>query len=243
MPNLTPLPLIDTADVHSVMGSDPELLAAVTASVESAITRAGLKLGTVLDTNLAPLYNTDTFFIEESLPPLNGRYRLRLRNGLVRQDVAFTVQWSDDPYADASSWQDVIGAVMDYEKGFVQVPVVDAGSFNGSRWRRQDAFDNGVNTRFYVKVVYASGLCAERDTATNYEELRQAMLCYVPLLMLSTSSAETGASSSRAMAAMLQKTKSLEDQADDMLFRYMRRVAPAGKPFQHTQTALTSTQT
>jgi hypothetical protein len=35
---------------------------------------------------------------------------------------------------------------------------------------------------------------------------------------------------------MLQKTKSLDDQADDMLYRYMRRVAPAAKPIQHTQT-------
>jgi hypothetical protein len=240
MSNLTPLVLIDTNDVHAVMGSDPELLAAVAPSFESAIVRAGVKLQTVLDTLLAPLYNTDTFFIDETLPPLKGRYRLRLRNGLVRQDVAWTVQWSADPYAAADGWQDVVGPVMDFEKGFVQVPMMDQGSFNGSRWRRQD-LDN-FNTRYYVRVVYASGLCKERDESTDYEELRQALLCYVPLLLLSTSSAETGGTA-RNMNLMFQKTKSLDDQADDMLYRYMRRVAPAAKPIQHTQVILTSTQT
>jgi hypothetical protein len=188
MSNLTPLVLIDTNDVHAVMGSDPELLAAVAPSFESAIVRAGVKLQTVLDTLLAPLYNTDTFFIDETLPPLKGRYRLRLRNGLVRQDVAFTVQWSDDPYADASSWQDVIGRRYGLRKG------VRAGACGGRGFLQRLALAPArrLRQRRQHPVLREGGLRLwpvrrARRIATDYEELRQALLCYVPLLMLSTS--------------------------------------------------------
>lgn len=234
MSDLTPLVLIEPSDVHAVMGSDPDLLAAVTPSFESAIVRAGLKLRTVLGTSLAPLYNTDTFYIGDDLPTLHGRYRLLLRNGLVRSDVAYTVQWSADL---TEEFQDVANAVMDFDRGFVQVPAVDQGAMVGARWRRSDTL--ALNSRFYVRVVYASGLCTERDEATDYEELRQALLCYVPQLLLSTSSAVEG----KGFAVTMKKAGNLNDAADDMLQRFMRRVAPSVRPFQHTHTVLTTTQT
>jgi hypothetical protein len=226
------LSLLDTSDVHEAMGSDPKLLAQVTPSFESAITRATIKLQTVLDTSLKPLSNTDIFRVETWNPvPLDGLMKLRLRNGLVRRDQPITITWASEVDGD---YESIDNTVVDYEKGFVRVPQwTPQGRYSSLSFYRAQA---KVVMPFYVKVQYASGLIEGVDKVDDWENLRQAILCFVPGFIMST--AEASAASPKIMYAVMAKQKLQSDAADDMLRDYMRTLAPHIRPLSHEQSTL-----
>jgi hypothetical protein len=226
-----PLSLLEAGDVHEAMGSDAALLADVTPSFESAITRSVIKLQTVLGTSLKPLSNTDIFYVDETARPLNDRLKLRLTNGLVRQDQPVTVMWTSEV---DGTYEAVDNAVWEYKKGFVMIPLwTPVGRYSSLSYQRSSIRQS---CPFYVKVTYASGLIDNTDKVEDYEELRQAVLSFVPGFIMSTADAATA--SPKAMYAVMAKQKRQGDAADDMLIAYMRTLAPSIRPFQSLQSVL-----
>jgi hypothetical protein len=232
MANATPLSLVDVSDIHEAMGSDPSLLGDATPAFESAIKRATVKLQTVLDTKFQPLVNEDLFQVTDSNPPpINGNIRLRLRNGLIREDQPVTVQWCNEVDGDFETVDNVVVHAL---KGFVEVPMwTPQGRYSSLSFLRSQARLQR-NTVMYVKVNYTSGLVDGVDTAEDFEGLRQAIICFVPGFVMST--ADTITASPKIMYAIMAKQKLQSDAADDMLRDYMRTLSPNIRPMKHTHT-------
>lgn len=194
--------LISVGEVFEATGQNPDLMEASTTAVASAITRATVKLEQVVGGSFQHLNTTDTFIVSdtEGEPP-RGFYRLRLSNGCLRSDFPVTITVADyyeGPYTA------VTGAIVDSRLGVIQVP------FSGMLGK-------------YLKVSYHSGF----KTGDTYpDELKQALLCFVPLLLLKGAAAESDPKQTQATS----RATSLDSVGADMAASYMRRVNPAFKP-------------
>lgn len=199
--------LVSVKDVLDAMGQDPALLKDSTPAVTSALIRAKVRLESLLGSELSLQTVTDTFFIDtREGHPVDDMWRLRLSNGCIREDAdvsygygEFNGTYSPDPISDG--W-------LDRDKGILYVPA-----------------QNDYYLRRYVQVSYTSGFSEEDESIP--EELRQAILCLVPLLLLSSSSST---SEPKQQASNLAKANSLDAMAADMLPRFYRNVGALLRP-------------
>ena len=77
----------------------------------------------------------------------------------------------------------------------------------------------------FVRISYTAGY---KEGDESPEEIKQALLCYLPMMLLSSSSAAVEPKQAQATAA---KSSSLDDMAETMIVRYSRRVGGAHTPY------------
>lgn len=202
--------LVTAKDVLDAMGQDPELLAASKTAIESALKRAKLRLEGFLKTELGHQTVTDTFLVNdrEGIHP-DGTYRLRLSCGCIRSDVAVSATTGPSMADVAAGALDLTGLNLDLDKGYLYLPA------------------DGTYDNTYVSVSYSAGFTADDDPDSIPEELKQSMLCFTPLLLLSASAATA---EPKQQAATMSKANSMDAFAQDMLPRFMRNVGAALRP-------------
>lgn len=208
--------LISGEELMQALGQNPDLASQAGPALDDAIARATLLLQTQLDTCLSAQNVTDTFVVDEHTPcRLRGFVRLRLSNGSVKVTDDIVVTQADEfdgDYVEIAS----TSVLVDYKKGLVQI--------------RETAV-----TAEFLKVNYTSGY-TEEDEAIP-EEIVQALMCYAPLLLLSSSSATDGEAA--PAKSVFNKYKSLHDVGQDMSFPYHRGLGAVVKPVHSDVTALT----
>lgn len=198
-----PTYLIDADTVFEATGQNPDLMELARGAVDSAIARATIKLEDVLSTSFDPRTAIDLFYVtEDQGAPLSGFYRFLLSAGFVREDHPFVVETS---YAMEGPYTQATAHTINKERGFLQVWAYDL------LWK-------------YVRVSYAFGF---KDPAEAPDPLKQALICYVPLLMLNSASV---APESKADATAVSKATSFNSIGGDMVNRYTRRFGPSFVP-------------
>jgi len=206
-----PLALLTFEEVMAATGQNPDLMADSADAVASAIERATLKLENFLRTSFLPLVMQDWFHLDPKVcgAPVNHFYKCLLTNGCMRFDGVVTVSVADEfegPYTDEPLY------LSDLRTGVVQVPAAN----RACKWAR---------------VTYTSGFLNRTEMP---REIRQALLCFVPLLMLSSSAATAEPKQAVSQAA---KASALDAMAVDMLPKYFRRVGAVLLPM-HSEYAL-----
>ena len=201
-----PLYLITPEEVFDAMGQNPDLMEESTPAIQGAIIRAMIKLEGVLHTTLAVQTRKDTFFVSgRDGVPLNHRYTLRLTNGFVKADQPRSVSVCD---AEFGEYLPVPNSVFQYERGTVIVPHGSSDDLLGK----------------FIQVTYTSGFAKPKDIPDG---VRQALLCYVPLLLLSSSAAVAEPKQQQAIVA---KATSSDSIGGDMVAKYHRPTSNALKP-------------
>ncbi|ATS92324.1 hypothetical protein DLP05_010 [Stenotrophomonas phage vB_SmaS_DLP_5] len=157
--------IVTEADVRARMALSNDLLG-VTATIESALTAAHLRIETEYGSRLAYGVGDDTFYLDSvihnGVRP-GGMFRLELKHGFVRDapvvvETAFSQNslWANpaEPIANTS-------VTVDAERGIVYVP---------------ESYQNR-----YVRIQYEYGFKDdEGDLAPDW--LKEAILAYVPVV-------------------------------------------------------------
>lgn len=208
MPN--PLALLTFDEVMAATGQNPDLMADATEAVDSAVERATLKLENFLRTSFLPLTMQDWFYVDKEYcgAPVNQFYKCMLTNGSLRYDEPLAVSVADTfkgPYTIETDFLSTL------RTGIVQVPSCG----REGKW---------------IKVSYTSGFISREELP---KEVRQALLCYVPLLLLSSSAATAEPKQAATQAA---KANALDEMARDMLPKFIRRMGSVLLPV-HTEFA------
>lgn len=203
---MDPIYLITPTQVFDATGQNPDLMEGSQYSIEGAILRATIKLEGVLRTPLGLEHREDTFYISGlEGAPLNKRYTLRLSNGFVREDYPIQVSVCD---SFDGAYLPMATSMLFPELGKVSVPTSITDDLLGK----------------YLKVVYKSGFSSPLEIP---EEVRQALLCYVPLMLLSSSVA---IADPKQQAAIVAKATSIDSIGSDMVAKYHRPIANSIKP-------------
>lgn len=221
--------LIDPEEVLDALGQNPDLLEGSIPSLTSAIIRATIKLEAVLGTSIRPESRVDMFCVDGSNGgPINQCYSLMLTNGCVNQTPVPEVTVSDSisgTYAPVSNF-------VQYEQGKVLIPLTSL--YEGSGWsgvpsRVVQTIGPGAQNARFVKVSYTSGY---NESGKIPEELKQAMLCFVPMLLLSSSAATLEA---KQQSAAMSKAGALEAIGADLAPRFIRFRGGSYRPMHSTK--------
>jgi len=202
--------LLSGDDVVEALGQNPDLMSDSAGSIDSAINRAQIKLEVELQTSFDASSIVDIFHADPKEDGyLSGWYRFRLSSGCLRSAavVVETSETYDGTYTVTTLPVSVITA-----SGLVKV----YGNLEG----------------LFVRMSYEAGFMTG-DIVPN--ELKQAVLCYTPLYLLSASSATVDPKQATATAA---KASSMEEMAQTMYHRYNRRIGASFKPIHSTITLL-----
>lgn len=203
---MTSIYLITTEEVFDAMGQNPDLMEESIPAVQGAILRAMIKLEGVLKTPLSRETREDTFFVSGvDGAPLNRRYTLRLTNGFIRKDTPISVSICDEV---GGSYLPVTNSVVQHERGTILIPHGSSDDILGK----------------YLKVTYSTGFSGPDEIP---QEIRQALLCYVPLLLLSSSAS---VAEPKQQAVIVAKATSADSIGGDMVAKYNRPVANSLKP-------------
>jgi len=200
--------LVKVSEVAEAMSSTD--VSGMDPAIESAISRAIIKVENFLKTSLAACEVTDLFYVNDYTgEPLDGYYRLVLSNGFVRGSVSVSSMLgvSGDPTASA-------GALFDLQRGVVRVPVAEAGR--------------------YVSATYRSGYLPDD---VIHERVKQAVICFTPLLLLTASSNQIEA---KVLQSAMDRATALDSSGEAMLLGLHRKVGAAIHPVNSTITYLTS---
>lgn len=202
--------LVSPDEVFDALGQNRDLMEESTPAVKSAILRAMIKLEGLIRTPLGVEVREDTFYVSGmDGAPLNKRYTLHLTNGFVRKADPITVSMCGTV---DGTYTTITNAVVQHEKGKVIVPNAEPYDLLGQ----------------YLKVSYSSGFDGSGETP---EAVKQALICFVPLLMLSTSAA---AADPKQQAALVAKATSADSIGADMVSRYLRPLSNSIKPLYST---------
>jgi len=194
--------LVTVDEVVQEMALNAELTDAYTPVILGAIRRATIKVEGLLGTSLQPRSVVDTFFVSGAGPlSEDGHYKLRLSQSLVRDDVDLACGFWDTGMK--GQLRDLYDTILDPSKGILNVPA-------------------GVARSRYLQVSYAAGY--NTDDTNVPEEIKQAIMLYVPVMMLSEESKETEATKGTSRA------NDLAGLALDMLATYLRHAGPLIKP-------------
>ncbi|QIN95172.1 hypothetical protein DLP3_009 [Stenotrophomonas phage vB_SmaS_DLP_3] len=157
--------IVTEQDVRARMALSNDLIG-VTATIESALTAAHLRIQTEYDSRLAYGEGEDTFFLDpifhNGVRP-GGMYRLQLKNGLVRQAPVVI----ESAFSVASGWVNPSAPIadtvvrLDAQRGIVYVPEAYGGR--------------------YVRVNYEYGF-KDGEEALAPDWLKEAILAYVPVV-------------------------------------------------------------
>ena len=174
-------PFVDAEEVRLNLGlmDHPDVIA----SLERAIIGAQIYFEEVLQTKLMKQSNTDAFNVDPKLIYIvpDGFYRLRLRNSMVRSDVALAVT-RYETYPSLMTNQG--GVVMDMAAGdyFINANK-GVVHINSERCSIANQYMNYINTpkySFFFKVSYDSGIATKSESP---EWLKEAIINYVPSLI------------------------------------------------------------
>lgn len=200
--------LVSVSDVIAQMGLDNSMASEMTPMITGAIRRATIKVEGILGTSFQARSIVDTFYLGDCETYAgNGYYKLRLSQSIVRRDVDLLSQYSDDPTGTRTVG---FNTVLNPDRGVLMVP---QGDFRGR----------------YVTVSYAAGFNSEDEHVP--EEVKQAILLFTPVMMLSVNSASTDTTD-----APSKKTADLGSYAMDMLVSYLRNVGALVKPISTSYT-------
>lgn len=211
--------LLTIAEVVEAMGQNPDLVDAANPAILSAIERAVTKLETLLDTSLLGEEVVDTFIVGlDDAVFMKGLLRLRLANGVLRADRPLTVTMYSEDLSRATPIDPDV-CLVDMVRGVIQVPV------------------GFVPANCRVVVQYTSGYVAA-DAAEGAQNpvpkaLKQALLHYTPMLLLSSQSAQAD---TKQQAAQVTRATTLDGMAEQMAVRFMRYLGACAKPV-HTERA------
>jgi len=187
--------LVKVSEVAEAMSSTD--VSGMEPAIESAISRAIIKVENFLKTSLAACEVTDLFYVNDYTgEPLDGYYRLVLSNGFVRGSVSVSSMLgvSGDPTASA-------GALFDLQ---------------------------------YVSATYRSGYLPDD---VIHERVKQAVICFTPLLLLTASSNQIEA---KVLQSAMDRATALDSSGEAMLLGLHRKVGAAIHPVNSTITYLTS---
>lgn len=197
--------LITATEVFEAMGQNPDLMEESLPAVESAILRATIKLEAMLKTSLRPETRKDSFYVSGvDGGPLNQRYTFFLHNGVVQADAGITVSITNPD--DGTSVLNNFHILQD-KHGKVIISNTP-----------EDLLGKNVD------ITYTSGFASAESTP---DEVKQALLCYVPLMLLSSSAAQADPKQHHVATA---KATSMDSIGSDMVHSYMRRQGNAIKP-------------
>jgi hypothetical protein len=161
---MTDILLISNEVVKSRMAIGDDILG-VAPFIESAIGAAQLRIGVELDSNLQFQESEDIFHLDpgvfNDVVPA-GLFRLKLRSGLARKDLALTIT-SGRAWNECNEPLDITTAgKVDYIRGIVYV-------------------DQRMYSDKFVKVAYSSGY-EDSDIEIVPDWLTEAILAYVPVV-------------------------------------------------------------
>ncbi len=179
-------------------------------AIESAISRATIRVETFLRTSLSACQVVDLFYIDSRAgDPLDGFYRLVLSNGLVKEEP--TVASMDGVAGTPTS---VTGFYADKLRGVVKVPASES--------------------KRYVSVSYRSGYIPNDKID---ERVKQAIICFTPLLLLTASSQQIEA---KVQKAAMERATNMDGMGEAMLLSLHRNVGAAIHPVNSIVTILTA---
>lgn len=174
--------LVDQSEVIERLGVGG--MPATVPVIASALKAAHLRMESELDTAFKQQSNVDVFYLDERLHNgvlPGGFFRLRLRNGFVRDTPAVVVKCSTDNATldDGSGAEDVLGWKIDAQHGYLLVP---------KEYREK-----------WVSVAYDSGFVSATgdDTMVDPDEsvpdaLKEAVVAYCPVVAEFSSTTAAG---------------------------------------------------
>lgn len=202
---MTTILLIKPDDVYDSLGINPDMMEDAEPSVRGAIVRATIKLEGLLRTKLTPQTITDTFFVSGAEgAPLNQHYTFFLSAGFVQQTpvIVEIADEVDGPYSA------ITASMVHRDHGKVLLPCGNPDGLLGK----------------YVRISYTSGFPSSTDVP---DEIKQALLCYLPSVLLSSAAAS---GDPKAYAVSAAKATSADSLGGDMASGYIRVRGNSLKP-------------